>query len=221
MRPTGPPRRPLTAAAVTLAGTGSRRAGAAGGSRVTEAGADGAVPCILAPGVLAARALAADGAAPWSSRKNATLSFIVSDWCSSVLAEAAFSSTSAEFCCVTSSIWVSALLIWSIPVACSWLAAALSATMSVRTVGDQVLDGLGGLRGPLRQAAHLGGHHRKAAAGISGACRLDRGVERQQVGLPGDLVDHPDDVGDLARGILDPRHGVHRLGHHLPAAVGD
>src|SRR5262249_9332973 len=46
-----------------------------------------------------------------STRKNETRSSIACACCSSVLAVAAFSSTSAEFCCVTSSIWVSALLI--------------------------------------------------------------------------------------------------------------
>ena len=88
-------------------------------------------------------------------------------------------------------------------------------------VGDQVLDVLGGLRGALRQAAHLGGHHREAAAGFAGARGFDRGVERQQVGLARDLVDDADDVGDLARGVLDLGHGFDRLGDHLAAAVGD
>ena len=158
--------------------------------------------------------------------------------CSSVLAVAAFSSTSAEFCCVTSSICVSALLTCSMPVACSALALAMSDTISATfliefddlgqrragpvdqldavldlagAVGDQVLDVLGRLRRALRQAAHLRRHHREAAAGLAGARRLDRGIERQQIGLPRDLVDHADDVGDLARGLLDPRHRAHRL----------
>ena len=47
--------------------------------------------------------------------------------------------------------------------------------------------------------AHLRCHHREAAAGVAGAGRLDGGIERQQIGLPRDLVDHPDDVGNLAR----------------------
>jgi hypothetical protein len=44
---------------------------------------------------------------------------------------AAISSTMAAFCCVTSSIWIIALFICSIPVACSRLAAAISATTSL------------------------------------------------------------------------------------------
>jgi hypothetical protein len=36
-----------------------------------------------------------------------------------------------------------------------------------------------------------------------------------------DLVDYPDDIGNLARGLLDPRHGVDRLRHHLATPIGD
>ena len=49
----------------------------------------------------------------------------------------------------------------------------------------------------LRQAAHLAGHDREAAALLAGARGFDRGVQRQDVGLEGDAVDHADDVGDL------------------------
>src|SRR5580704_17077150 len=41
-------------------------------------------------------------------------------------------------------------------------------------------------------------------AGIACARRLDRGVERQQVGLAGDLLDQPDHVADLLRGLREP-----------------
>ena len=41
----------------------------------------------------------------------------------------------------------------------------------------------------LGQLAHLRGDDREARAGLAGAGGLDRGVERQQVGLLGDLVD--------------------------------
>ena len=47
--------------------------------------------------------------------------------------------------------------------------------------------------------AHLAGHHGEAAALLAGARRLDGGVQREDVGLEGDAVDHADDVGDLAR----------------------
>ena len=55
---------------------------------------------------------------------------------------------------------------------------------------------------------------------LTGARRFDRGVERQQVGLPRDFVDHADDVGDLVRGLLDPGHRLHRLRDHRAAAIG-
>ena len=51
-----------------------------------------------------------------------------------------------------------------------------------------------------RQAAHFGGNHRESAALFAGARRFDRGIQRQQVGLEGDLVDDADDVRDLLRG---------------------
>jgi hypothetical protein len=41
------------------------------------------------------------------------------------------------------------------------------------------------------------GHHREAAALLAGARRFHGGVEREDVGLEGDAVDHADDVGDL------------------------
>ena len=54
-----------------------------------------------------------------------------------------------------------------------------------------------------RKAADLGRHDGEAAARVAGARRLDGRVERQQVGLPGDLVDDPDDVGYFARRFFD------------------
>ena len=91
----------------------------------------------------------------------------------------------------------------------------------VDRIADQGLDFLGGGGAALGQVAHLGGHHRKAAALFAGARRFDRGIEREQVGLPRDLVDHADDVGDLARRALDLAHRLDRFGHHLAAAAGD
>ena len=55
--------------------------------------------------------------------------------------------------------------------------------------GDLGADLLGRLGRLVGQALHLGGHDGEALAGLAGARRLDRGVERQQVGLAGDLVD--------------------------------
>ena len=55
----------------------------------------------------------------------------------------------------------------------------------------KVLDVFRRLRGALREAAHLGGHHGEAAARVARAGRFDRRIQGQQVGLPGDLVDTP------------------------------
>ena len=67
----------------------------------------------------------------------------------------------------------------------------------VHAGADQALDLLGGLGAALRQVAHLAGHHGKAAALLAGTRGFHRGVQRQDVGLEGDAVDHADDVGDL------------------------
>ena len=63
-------------------------------------------------------------------------------------------------------------------------------------VGDLLGDFLGRLRGLARQRFDLGGDHRKAASGLTGARRLDGGVQRQQIGLGGDGVDQADDLAD-------------------------
>ncbi len=84
---------------------------------------------------------------------------------------------------------------------------------------DQGLDLLGRLGRALGQGPHLRGHHRKAAAGVASPRRFHPGVQGQQVGLEGDLVDHPDDLGDLARALLDLVHGRDRLAHHPARAL--
>ena len=67
-------------------------------------------------------------------------------------------------------------------------------------------DRLGGLGGLHRERLHFGGDHRKAAARLTRARGLDRGVERQEIGLPGDILNHFDDIADLLRGIGQRRH---------------
>ena len=59
------------------------------------------------------------------------------------------------------------------------------------------------VRGALREALHLVGDHREAAARLAGHRRLDRGVQRQDVGLLGDVVDELDDVADLLRALAE------------------
>ena len=84
-------------------------------------------------------------------------------------------------------------------VAPAWSTSAGALLDALDAGADQRLDLLGRLGAALRQAAHLGGHDREAAALLAGPRRFDRGVQRQDVGLEGDAVDHADDVGDLLR----------------------
>ena len=70
---------------------------------------------------------------------------------------------------------------------------------------------LGGLGAALRQVADFVGDHREAHAGLAGARRFDRGVQREDVGLEGDLVDDFDDLGDLVARRGDLPHGRHHL----------
>jgi hypothetical protein len=59
----------------------------------------------------------------------------------------------------------------------------------------------------LGQTLDLGRHHGEAATGLARARRLDRGIEREQVGLAGDFADQLDDVAD-ARSVLE--QALHR-----------
>ena len=86
-------------------------------------------------------------------------------------------------------------------------------------IRDRALDLLGGLGALLRQAAHFAGHHREALAGLAGAGRFDRRVQRQDVGLEGDALDDADDVDDLARAVGDAVHGADHLAHRDAATA--
>ena len=100
--------------------------------------------------------------------------------------------------------------------------------------GDLLADLAGRFRGLLGQRLHLGSHDREAAAGFAGARRLDGGVQRQQIGLPGDGVDQFDDVADPGRrlrqfadaivglaGLIDRLVGHPRRFLHLAADLVD
>ena len=88
-------------------------------------------------------------------------------------------------------------------------------------LGNQLLDFLGGGRRALSQIADLGGNDGETASLLAGPGCLDRRVEREDVGLEGDAVDHADNVGDFLRAVLDAVHGGDHLLHHLPAAGGN
>jgi hypothetical protein len=63
---------------------------------------------------------------------------------------------------------------------------------------DDPLDLERGRLGPLRQRPHLVGHDGETAALFAGPRRLDGGIERQQIGLVGNLADQADDAADVA-----------------------
>ena len=67
-------------------------------------------------------------------------------------------------------------------------------------------DILGGASGLTRQVLHLSSNDREALAGLSGAGRLDGGIEGEQVGLAGNRGDGIDDLRDLGRGLLEAPH---------------
>ncbi len=73
----------------------------------------------------------------------------------------------------------------------------------------------------LRQAAHLLGDDREAAAMFAGARGFHRRVERQQVGLERDVVDDADDLGDALRRAGDAGHRGGHVGDHAAAAGRD
>ena len=105
------------------------------------------------------------------------------------------------------------------------LAAAHGATLAV---GDRRLDLLGrllgGSGGALGERANLVGDDSKPGPSLAGSRRLDGGVESEDVGLEGDLVDVLDDLCHLGTRSLDGMHGGvhvdHRLGPRLGGETG-
>ena len=77
-------------------------------------------------------------------------------------------------------------------------------------------DLVGGPAGLVGQALDLVGDHGEALAGIAGARRLDGGVQRQQVGLAGDVVDQVDHVADLLGGLGQRAAPWHRCAWRRP-----
>jgi len=67
---------------------------------------------------------------------------------------------------------------------------------------------LGALGAALGQVTHLVGHHGEATSGFPGAGGFHGGIQRQEVGLEGDLVDRFHDLGDVRRGLMDFIHGL-------------
>ena len=88
----------------------------------------------------------------------------------------------------------------------------------------QNFDLLGRIGRALGQSLHLIGHDGKAAARFTGHGRLDRGVQRQNIGLFGDIVDQFDDVADFLGTLaeaLDAFAGLlNRLANRIHAVDG-
>ncbi|CCK02210.1 hypothetical protein BN129_719 [Cronobacter sakazakii 701] len=73
----------------------------------------------------------------------------------------------------------------------------------------------------LRQASDFACHHREAAALFTRARRLYRRVERQDIGLERDAVNHRGDIADFLRAVVDLRHRLYHLADQRFAAAGD
>ncbi len=101
------------------------------------------------------------------------------------------------------------------------LVLALRLAHQVDHAADVAADLLGGDIDPLGQLAHLIGHHRKAASHFAGPRRLDGGIQGQQVGLVGNILDQagdlPDAVGALRQMIDRGVEGAEFVAdhHHL------
>jgi hypothetical protein len=65
---------------------------------------------------------------------------------------------------------------------------------------DQRLDLLGRRGRALGQGAHFGRDHGETAPSVARPRRLNPGVERQQISLESDLIDHADDLADPGLG---------------------
>ncbi|MNF88324.1 hypothetical protein D3C84_708170 [compost metagenome] len=93
-------------------------------------------------------------------------------------------------------------------------------------VGNDALDGLGGLLGLGRQGAHFIGDHGEATSLLASACGFDGRVQGQQVGLFGDganhvrrLLDRPGFAGEAGNRSADLVHGLCQLLHHHSALL--
>ena len=63
----------------------------------------------------------------------------------------------------------------------------------------------------LREALHLIRHNRETASRLSGHRGLNRGVQRQNIRLLGDIVDEFDDIADFLRAFAEPLDALARL----------
>src|SRR5258705_95532 len=88
-------------------------------------------------------------------------------------------------------------------------------------MGDDLPDPARGLGAAPGEVAHLLGDHREAAPLLSRARRFHGGVQREDIGLEGDGLDHPDDVGDALGAGRDEAHAGDHLARDLGALARD
>ena len=75
--------------------------------------------------------------------------------------------------------------------------------------GDHLFDFFGRLLGAFGQRAHFVRHHRKTASLLTRTRRFNRRVERQQVGLLGNTLDHFQNAADrlaVTGQLVDHQH---------------
>jgi len=87
--------------------------------------------------------------------------------------------------------------------------------------GNQRLYFLGRIRAAAGKTAHLAGHHGKTPALLARTCRLDRRVQRQDIGLERNAINDANDVGNLAAALVDALHGFDHLSDRLTALLRD
>ncbi|MNC11604.1 hypothetical protein D3C75_593050 [compost metagenome] len=85
---------------------------------------------------------------------------------------------------------------------------------------DHVADLVGGAGGARGQGADLPRHHGEATAMGAGPRRLDGGVQRQQIGLDGDLADQFDNVANLPHAAVQRLHAAGRTIDHIADRLG-
>ena len=73
----------------------------------------------------------------------------------------------------------------------------------------------------LRQAAHFAGHHGKPAPLLARTGCFYRSVQRQDVGLKGNAINHANDVCNLLAAVVDAPHGADHFRHHVSPAHGN
>src|SRR5690606_37614087 len=88
-------------------------------------------------------------------------------------------------------------------------------------VENETTDLFRSLRASLRELTDLGGHDGKPTALLAGARRFHRGIERQEVRLKRDAIDHADNVCDPVRAVADVLHRVDDSTDHVPASRCD